>query len=415
MRLENFLGLFGNDKKGAGGIKNGEIISSNKLKTVDKNAEPSNKDGSPCSGLGSSGGIDRKPLSAQELDSTLTDLAQKVTTWKDGQGGFTLIKTMQEAVRNHGRVDLMEMPNGRKVAVKRMPTRWVRTGPREFKEQYPSASERPWYDFGLVHALNKKDFPYICELIGIFRDDANTFVVSGLATGGDLFGWCDTDPRPGKDREAIMKPVVGQICDAVRWIHTLGIAHRDISLENILLTEDSDGQSMIKLIDFGMGTLKRWCVREVRGKQSYQAPEMHKDAEYDAYLADAFAVGVVIYGMAVQDYPWISTKRGQCQLFEYVSGFGFRKLLERRKLRKGNGERLLEVMTPQIVDLLDGLLQLEHKERMAFGEPQWAAEEAKNGGKPRASVWDQDWLCEPGARRWPAALRQNEKDKAKGA
>ena len=30
----------------------------------------------------------------------------------------------------------------------------------------------------------------------------------------------------------------------------------------------------------------------------------------DAFLADDFALGVVVFAMAVQDYPWTSTKKG---------------------------------------------------------------------------------------------------------
>ena len=54
----------------------------------------------------------------------------------------------------------------------------------------------------------------------------------------------------------------------------------------------------------------RMCKREVRGKQSYQAPEMHGSDTYDAFLADDFALGVVVFAMAVQDYPWTATKKG---------------------------------------------------------------------------------------------------------
>ena len=32
-----------------------------------------------------------------------------------------------------------------------------------------------------------------------------------------------------------------------------------------------------------------------------------------------FALGVSVFAMAVQDYPWTSTKKSSCQLFEYIS------------------------------------------------------------------------------------------------
>jgi len=287
-------------------------------------------------------------------------------------------------------VDKMQLANGEFAAVKRMPTKWVRTGPQEFLQKYPTASERPWMDFSIVKLLNARKFTYVCELVGIFRDDVNTFVVTTYATEGDMFSWCDREPRPGKDREDMMRPFVREIFEAIWWIHLCGIAHRDLSLENILLTKKADGELQIKLIDFGNATLMRWCTKEVRGKQSYQAPEMHKEGEYDTFCSDAFSLGVIVFAMAVQDYPWIATKPNTCQMCEYVRKNGFCKLLERRKLRKGDGERLIDVLSPNLTGLLDGLLKMEPEERSGLGEKFTIIKD----GDPleRISVWDDPWL-----------------------
>eukprot|EP00929_Paragymnodinium_shiwhaense_P063447 TRINITY_DN31689_c0_g1_i1.p1 TRINITY_DN31689_c0_g1~~TRINITY_DN31689_c0_g1_i1.p1 ORF type:complete len:411 (-),score=75.55 TRINITY_DN31689_c0_g1_i1:359-1591(-) len=409
MRLETFLGgAFSSTSEGrqtsslkspTNGLRTGASTKSAKLPAIDFPTPAGRKlsglgEGllSPSSphGLTNGGNAETyKQVTGTDFEQTMKGLATKVGHWQPegGRGGFTLVKRLQEAVRNHGRVDLMKAGDGSSVAVKVMPTKWVMTGPKEFRDNYPTASERPWYDFGFVATLNKRGSPFVCDLIGIFRDDQTTYVVWSFATEGDLFGWCDREPRPGKEREAMMKPVARQLFEAVRYIHTIGIAHRDLSLENVLLSTTSDGHYQVKLIDFGMGTLKRYCVRELRGKQSYQAPEMHTDEEYDAYLTDAFALGVILYAMAVQDYPWISTKRKGCQLFDYVNNFGLVKLLERRKLRKGKGERLIEVMSPQIVDLLVGILNFVVKDRSCLGEPCWSVQS-------RASVWSSQWLEE---------------------
>lgn len=323
-------------------------------------------------------------VSEQVTNEVLQDSIDAVTSgiqaWDPEE--YILNSLLQEAVRNHGRVDLMQKKSGEKFAVKRMPNRWVREGDREFNEQYPTASERPWVDIGLVRYLNTIQYPYACELIGVFRDEENTYVTVSLATQGDLFSWCDRDPRPGPAREAVMLPIVGQIFTAVRWLHDLGVAHRDLSLENILLT-DNGGSQQVKLIDFGMSTTQRVCKRELRGKQSYQAPEMH-GPEYDAFLADEFALGVVLFAMAVQDYPWTSTKKNSCQLFEYISTFGLMKFLKKRKLRKGT-EHLSDVLSTELAQLIDSMLQLEPGNRLCLGESCFS-------GEARRSVWDEVWI-----------------------
>jgi len=326
-------------------------------------------------------------ITPMQLEATMLSVASEVQMW-DGKS-FTSVQRLQEAVRNHGFVDMMrssEELGSRMFAVKRMPNSWVTAGPREFQKQYPTTSERPWYDIGMVKELSNLGYAHVCELVGMFRDFEHTYVVTSLATEGDLFGWCEGEPAPGPQREAVMKPLAAQIFVAVRYLHELGVAHRDLSLENILLTDPGSGEPpQIKLIDFGMCTLRRTCRKEVRGKPSYQAPEMHMDQAFDTFLTDDFAVGVTLFAMAAQDYPWTSTARNACQHCEYVRLFGLRKFLEKRKLRKGNGEHLIEVFSPAFVDLVEGLMQMAPADRFSVGEACFSS-------KGRRSAYDPKWL-----------------------
>lgn len=337
-------------------------------------------------------------LTADGLNEVMESVADSVQPWSES--GFVFVGHLQDAVRNHGRVDLMKCgqeQDSTKVAVKRMPTKWVRPRPREFQESYPSASEKPWMDIGIVRYLNTVRFPFACDHLGVFRDEETTYVVTSLASEGDLFGWCDCDPGPGLAREDIMRPFAAQMFSAVRLLHRIGIAHRDLSLENILLTANSDGTFSIKLIDFGMCTLDRMCRKEIRGKQSYQAPEMHLEEEYDSFLTDSFALGVVLYAMGAQDYPWTSTKRHACKLYEYVHMYGLRRFLTKRKLRKGSGEMLSEVFSEPFTELLEGLLDKSSSRRVCMGEACFEAHHASplsNGSdmRPRRSVWEMRWM-----------------------
>jgi len=93
--------------------------------------------------------------------------------------------------------------------------------------------------------------------------------------------------------------------------------------------------------------------------------------------------------MAAQDYPWTSTKRGACQLFEFVSNFGLKQFLEKRKLRKG-GKHLIDVFTPALIELLQGLLAFHPSSRLCLGE---SCETQKiTTGQARNSVWSLRWL-----------------------
>jgi len=338
-------------------------------------------------------GILAKSLQDAQLDELMEKASANVQPWDTGR--FTLVSKLQDAVRNHGCVDKMMYlendGNARPVAVKRMPTKWVTSGPSQFNQKYPSAPERPWCDIALLGELNRLGFPYACELIGVFRDEENTYMVASLAEQGDLFSWCERGPFGGGKREASMFPIVNQLCQAVGMLHELGISHRDLSLENTLLTDMGGGLLQVKIIDFGMASTSRMSHR-LYGKQSYQAPEMHVCGRYDAFLADVFALGVVIFAMAARDYPWTSTKSKVCHLHEFVRRFGLRKFLERRKLRNGNGENLINVFSSSLVELLEGMLHQDARVRSCLGESCFYSDVKERG---RKSVWQTSWMRSP--------------------
>merc|ERR1719482_673401 len=99
---------------------------------------------------------------------------------------------------------------------------------------------------------------------------------------------------------------------------------------------DNAQQPQVKIIDFGQATLTRFQVNEIRGKPSYQPPEMHSPTQpYDAFLADVFMLGVSIFGMFSCDYPWESTGIKPCQFFDIYRTHGLLPLLQSRPWQVG--------------------------------------------------------------------------------
>ncbi|CAE7556531.1 MARK1, partial [Symbiodinium pilosum] len=259
---------------------------------------------------------------------------------------FQNVRLLQNAARNQGKVELQkDLSNGKFVAVKRMPITWTGTNHEDFVQRHPSETELPWVDIGLAKYLHAKGFLFICEPFGTFYSDSETYFVSEFADKGDLFEWCQSGPTPGEEREQMLRPVARQIVTAVQHLHSLHIAHCDLSLENILLTTSSDNTPQVKLIDFGMAAIKQDLLVGPRGKPSYQAPEMHEQGSYDPCLADAFSVGVVLFGMVAQDYPWLSTKPNGCKCFEFTRQKGLQAYLMKRKARNSDGARLSQVFS----------------------------------------------------------------------
>lgn len=93
-----------------------------------------------------------------------------------------------------------------------------------------------------------------------------------------------------------------QIFDAMAYLHEHKIAHRDIKLENILVTNNN----IIKIIDFGFGVYEGdnslqsfFC-----GTPNYMPPEIAYKVNYHATLSDLWSLGILLYKMIVGEFPF---------------------------------------------------------------------------------------------------------------
>jgi serine/threonine-protein kinase len=97
--------------------------------------------------------------------------------------------------------------------------------------------------------------------------------------------------------------VILQVCRALAHAHGAGILHRDIKPENIMIRSDG----VVKLMDFGishMVDLERLTVTgQLLGSPAYMAPE-HVEGRPLDFRTDVFAVGIVLYQLAVGKLPF---------------------------------------------------------------------------------------------------------------
>jgi calcium-dependent protein kinase len=84
-----------------------------------------------------------------------------------------------------------------------------------------------------------------------------------------------------------------QILSGVCFMHRRLVAHRDLSLENILV----DNHNIARVCDFGLAvTLPNRCTDSV-GKQMYMAPEVVLGHAYDPVKADVWCLGIMLFRM----------------------------------------------------------------------------------------------------------------------
>ena len=120
------------------------------------------------------------------------------------------------------------------------------------------------------------------------------------------------------------------ICEGLAYIHSRGVIHRDISLDNILIGRD--GRAVIT--DFGIAKIIDDSYRrkiavtvtmvykdgsEVRmGKERYMAPELKKQGGKESFASDAWAVGISLFKMLSGSWYDVGTHLEDCLVnFEY--------------------------------------------------------------------------------------------------
>jgi len=316
------------------------------------------------------------PVSEEEMKDAMSFHVQE---WR----GFEKLTRLCGTGACPGEVCLVQQ-NSAQYAAKQIATAWVGESSEQFAAQHPGEYEQPWFDAACVKVLNDRMFPFACLLDGVYRDHESTYFVTEFASEGDLYSYFSSMrtvcPEPK------VRHIFQQICAATRDLHNLGIGHRDLSAENILLS----GGLSVKIIDFGMATLQRSCRDALRGKVAYQAPEMH-EGEYDVFLTDSFSLGVVLFCMAAQDCPWACTEAGMCFFFDCMRVRGLRTLLGRKYMRHTN-RTLAESFSESLIELLEGLLCTKAEKRLTLGEACW-----EQCPSPRKSVWDTQWMREASA------------------
>lgn len=107
--------------------------------------------------------------------------------------------------------------------------------------------------------------------------------------------------------EYVCKPMFAQVVDALHYMHSQWIAHRDLKLENILI--DKYGQP--KLTDFSYSLIcnkdeagRLVMSRTFCGSLPYIPPEVLQEHAYDPRVADVWSLGVCLYVMLNDGLPF---------------------------------------------------------------------------------------------------------------
>lgn len=141
-----------------------------------------------------------------------------------------------------------------------------------------------------IDILKSLNHPNVIRFIEIFENTKYVFLVLEYADRDDLLKYLKAH---GRFTEADFLPILAQILNSLHYLHSINILHRDIKLDNILLT--SKGQ--VKVCDFGVSRkiLSKGLIHEHIGTPAYLAPEIVAEKGYSGFKADIWSLGVLTF------------------------------------------------------------------------------------------------------------------------
>ena len=157
-----------------------------------------------------------------------------------------------------------------------------------------------------IEILKRINHDNVAKLYDVINTDKQILLLQELVNGISLREYYNNEIRNQKGisehKAKIFKKIFRQIFDAMNYIHKRNIAHRDIKLENILMTKNYE----IKIIDFGFGMYNPdnkpqsfFC-----GTPNYMPPEIVLKKPYNGQMADLWSLGVLVYKLFCADFPF---------------------------------------------------------------------------------------------------------------
>jgi len=153
-----------------------------------------------------------------------------------------------------------------------------------------------------IEAAHTIRHPGIVNIFNHFHEGNYTYLIMEYIQGEDLFQFMSANGFQPME-EKLVKKLFRQLVESVNYCHSHCFVHRDLKLENIIITK----KGKAKLIDFGlcqrMKSRDELCNHPC-GSQDYIAPEILKREAYDGFKADVWSLGVILYTMIYSEIPF---------------------------------------------------------------------------------------------------------------
>jgi len=134
-------------------------------------------------------------------------------------------------------------------------------------------------------------------------DDGLVYLVMEYVAGDPLHRVLEDAPLPVERAIHIAR----QIASALSRAHQMGVVHRDLKPDNILIVRRKDDVDGVKVLDFGIAKIldapSLTGSQQIFGTPGYIAPEYIQSTNIDG-RADIYSLGVILYEMMTGALPF---------------------------------------------------------------------------------------------------------------
>ncbi|KAF1939073.1 Pkinase-domain-containing protein [Clathrospora elynae] len=175
---------------------------------------------------------------------------------------------------------------------------------KQFRPRHSYESERDYNkkvtaEFCIGSTLHHGN---IIETMDLVNEKGNYYVVMEYAPF-DLFAIVMT----GKMSREEASCCTLQILNGVTYLHSMGLAHRDLKLDNVVVNE----HGIMKIIDFGSAAVFKYPFEDeivlasgIVGSDPYLAPEVYDLSKYDPQPTDIWSLAIIFCCMTLRRFPW---------------------------------------------------------------------------------------------------------------
>ncbi|KAI9310924.1 kinase-like domain-containing protein [Dichotomocladium elegans] len=150
-----------------------------------------------------------------------------------------------------------------------------------------------------------------------------------------------------------------QVLQGLDYLHGMGIAHRDLKLDNLVL----DHLGIVKIIDFGCSSIFKYPFENtivqckgIYGSEPYMAPEVYSKEAYDPRPTDVWSCGIIFICMTIRRFPWRSSRSSDPSFRAFSTNQCHQQL------------RLLKLLPRETRPVIGSIMEIDPKRRAKLSD-----------------------------------------------